>query len=149
MHIVGLNYFLGRKCLEIYISGCKEPHCPGCHNPELQIFNLEDNLEEYKEKIKIRIQTGMIDAVDILGGEPLDQPLDKLEELCLSIKSKYNIDVWIWTKYDFSTACDIMKNFIDYVDYIKTGRYIKELPSYTDKKTGIILASSNQKIIKL
>jgi hypothetical protein len=35
MNIVGLEYSLTRRCLEIYLSGCLAPHCAGCHNEKL------------------------------------------------------------------------------------------------------------------
>lgn len=145
MNIAGLNYYLGRRCLEIYISGCSVPHCVGCHNPELQAFNPEDNLQEYLNKIKIRIQTGMVNEVWILGGEPLDQNLVKLEKLVRFIKD-FDVDVWLWTKYE--NYYDRI-NFMHLIDYVKYGKYKKELPAYIDKETGIELASINQKIVKI
>lgn len=148
MHIAGMDYYLGRKCLEIYISGCNSPHCFKCHNPGLQNFSSDDNLEQSQKEIYLKIATGMVEEIHLLGGEPLDQDLKKLKELIIFIKTfkKYNIKIWLWTKYD-----DYMDriDFLHLIDYVKYGRYEKDLPSYTDKNTGIVLASNNQKIIKI
>lgn len=144
MFIAGTEYNILRKCLEIYITGCKPPHCPGCHNESLWDFVNENNMDYYKQIIRNKIQTNMVDEVWILGGEPLDQDLFELEDLIRFIK-QYEVDIWLWTKYtDYSKI-----KFLYLLDYIKIGRYDKNLNAYMDTVNNIKLASSNQKIIKL
>lgn len=145
MYISGMNYWLGRSCLEIYFAGCKPPHCSGCHNKELQTFVQKDNVNEYKEKIKSRIETGMIEEVWLLGGEPLDQDLNKLKDLAIFIKD-FGVKIFIWTKY--KNFYDRI-NFLHLIDYVKCGHYDENLPEYYDKKYDILLASNNQKIVKI
>lgn len=144
MFIAGIDYYLMRKTLEIYIIGCKPPHCESCHNPELQIFVSDDNVNIYKEKIKNKIETGMIKEVWIMGGEPLDQDINELQNFIKYLKT-FDIKIWLWTGYDdYKERIDI-----SLIDYVKHGKYIENLPSYTDKESGIVLASSNQKVKKI
>ena len=146
MYIAGMNYCLTRGCLEIYIAGCSPPHCIGCHNPELQSFVLDNNVNSYKEKIKKKILTGMVTEVWLLGGEPLDQDLKELENFVRSIRSMGNVEIWIFTKYDdYEDRCD----FLELIDYVKHGRYIESLPEYYNEEHDILIASNNQKIIKI
>jgi len=144
MNIAGLDYNLSRKCLEIYIRGCKPPHCPGCHNKSLWQFDKKDNINFYKNIISKKIKTGMVDEVWLLGGEPLDQNLIELENFIKFLKT-YSIKLWLWTRYE---NC-LNVPFLKYLDFIKTGAYDKNLPEYYIEACDITLASSNQKIISL
>jgi organic radical activating enzyme len=144
IHIAGTEYNLHRSCLEIYVCGCKAPHCDGCHNVGLWGFIEHDNTEKYKKIISDKFKSGMINEFFILGGEPLDQNLDELENFIIFLK-KFDVNIWLWTRYTEY----LHLNFLDLLDYIKIGKYDKRLNSYIDNKHDIELASSNQKIIKL
>ena len=144
MYIAGTEYNLERKCLEIYVCGCKAPHCDDCHNVGLWDFIDHDNIEKYEKIISEKIKSGMINEFWILGGEPLDQNLYELEMFIFFLK-EFDLDIWLWTRYtDF-----LHLNFLDMLDYIKIGKYDRNLNSYVDKEHNITLASSNQKIINL
>ena len=140
-----MNYCLIRSSLEIYFAGCNLPHCPGCHNSELHDFSLDSNVNEYRRRIKSKVETGMIEEIHLMGGEPLDQDLKILKDLCQYIKS-YGLKIWLWTKYhNYEKRID----FLNLIDYVKYGRYRKELPEYYNKEYDILLASDNQKIDKI
>ncbi len=149
INIAATQYSLSTKSIEIYLAGCKaNPHCKNCHNPELWSFDIGvpyaksfvDLLEE-----KIRTYENLIDSIWVLGGEPLDQPIEELEKLLLDL-SKLNLNIWVWTRYELDEIPDNIKK---YCTYVKCGRYDENLSKkgYTSK--GIELASTNQKIHKL
>lgn len=126
--------------LEVYLAGCdREPKCQGCHNPEL--WEKEPYAEyspgEIKDKVLEIVQkpTNLV----ILGGEPLDQDQDALLDFILKTKESSLIrSVWLYTSYSIFTVSKEIKSS---VDYIKTGRYKRELP-------GDRLPSANQKMFR-
>jgi len=149
MNILGTQYTLEHKSLDIYIAGCSgNPHCTNCHNPESWSFNQGVKYDEkYFESIKNKVNNfnSLINNIMIFGGEPLDQNLDELIHLIFDIKS-LNKKVWLFTRYDFD---NIPQHIIELCDYIKTGRYIPELSCDDNIQYGITLATSNQKIIEV
>lgn len=144
MNISGLQYNLNRKTLEIYISGCFG-ECDGCHNKELWDFSVGKDFREYLKKIHDRIESGLVENIWILGGDPIDQNLVDLEYFLVELK-KYNKEMWLWTRYELQ---DIPKSILNFFNIVKTGKYDKNLESYFHSEFDLILASKNQKIIKL
>jgi anaerobic ribonucleoside-triphosphate reductase activating protein len=149
LKILATQYTLKYKSFDIYISGCNgNPHCLGCHNPETWSFDQGDQIDEkYMEKIKIKINdfNSIIENIMIFGGEPLDQNIEELEIL-LKFLNKYSKSIWIFTRYDLN---EVPENIKKLCDYIKTGRYIKELSCEENIYYGINLSTSNQKIYKV
>lgn len=148
MRILTTQYSLSMKSLDIYISGCKGPHCEGCHNPDTWNFNQGDIWgDELKTKIsnKIKDFSDLIDNIMIFGGEPLDSSTDDLIDM-LSFLDKYNLSVWLFTRYSID---EVPKDIKKYCSYIKCGRYIPSLKTEDNVQYGIPLATSNQKIWKL
>lgn len=141
MKIVSFQYSLIRKTLEIYTAGCKT-QCPGCHNYELWDFNLGSDYRKNLNKIEHKIKTGMVQEVWILGGNPTDNPISELLDLIKFIK-KFNVKIWLWTSLNIDNVDDRLKKICD---YIKCGEYRENCKSYIDNKTGVKLASPNQKI---
>lgn len=78
-----------------------------------------------------------------MGGEPQDQNLDELTDLVKMFKG-CGLEVWIWTRYNNLATC-----LVPYTEYVKMGRYLKDIEGYTDKKHNIQLASGNQRIEKV
>lgn len=123
---------------EIYLSGCNQ-HCPGCHNPEMQSFELGDEWGEVFE--------GLIDEIDraewskyisILGGEPLDQEPYELMHFVVALKARYKDKKFMmFTGHEFD---DIPAWCFDMFDVIKHGRYDET------QKTNTFPASTNQGI---
>ena len=146
MNILATQYSLQKKALEIYLAGCLgAPHCKNCHNPESWNFNQGTNYLKETNNIlqKITDFNSLIDNIYILGGEPLDQPFDKLTNLLTTLKSK-NKDIWLFTRYEIE---EIPWYILKLTDYVKCGRYIEEYKSAVNHY-GVELASTNQKIYK-
>ena len=95
MRVLATQYTLATKSFEIYLAGCKGNngvHCRGCHNPLSWDFNQGEYIDSiYIQNIvnKINSFNHLIENIWILGGEPLDNDINKLIDLtrrllCLS-----------------------------------------------------------------
>ena len=148
MKVVGTEYNLNHKALEVYLSGCKAPHCQGCHNEELWDFNVGyDAFGSINGSIIKKITNPMVKRVWIMGGEPLDQNPKQLLLFMATLEhfsGDRELEYWIWTRYT-----ELPEKLWWKFTHAKIGPYMKNLPSYIDEGYGITLASSNQRIIKL
>lgn len=147
MHIAGTEINLKHKALEVYLSGCKGPHCFGCHNPELWDFacgmELDDTLlSTLLWKAESLKESGLANMVWVLGGEPLDQERGKLLSLCKQLSTI--TDVMLWTHYE-----EIPQDLTEYISYVKLGPYVAGRESYVEPVLGIKLANVEQRVIKL
>ena len=88
---------------------------------------------------------GLINNISIFGGEPLDNNWGELEEMLRLLKNNINKEIWIYTRYSIEEVPKFVKL---YCDYIKCGRYIKELKTENNIQYGVKLATKNQKIYK-
>lgn len=147
MNIISTQYTLQHKSLEIYLSGCKPPHCKHCSNPDTWCFSQGTNWSQFKDQIQKRCTEdhNMIENIMIFGGEPLDQDLNELSNLLTFLRA-FNKKIWVFTKYDIS---EVPEGILKLCDYIKTGRYLEDQKSDNNIQCGIKLATSNQKIIKV
>lgn len=149
MNLLGTQYNINHLAFEIYLAGCSPPHCEGCHNPESWDFSAGEPLTDdvFLNKIvkPIRSFDKIINNIWVLGGEPLDQKYIEFCNFCVKLKGYFeNKYLWLWTKYDLS---DIDYSILVYFDYVKCGRYKKNLTS--KEEYDIKLASLNQYIVKL
>ena len=145
MRIAGTEINLAFKAFEVYVSGCKPPHCKGCHNEELWTFNVGDcwNMEKADQlhaKAEELHSAGLADYAWILGGEPLDQNLKDLSELVRRM-SRAGLKIVLWTHYD-----SIPEEIASLIDYIKSGPYIAGQKEYVEPVFGVKLANPEQKI---
>lgn len=92
-------------CVSLWVSGCPEPHCFGCHNSEIWDFNCgqaftEDTLGEIFSALTAN---GIQRNFSVLGGEPLaPQNIEKVAEITLRVRKKYpNLKIYLWTGYIF------------------------------------------------
>jgi anaerobic ribonucleoside-triphosphate reductase activating protein len=148
MNILCTQYNLEYKSLDVFVSGCKPPHCKGCCNPETWDFNqgeMYDNMYYKKLIAKIKYFSTLIKNIMIMGGEPLDQNINELEKFILDLKV-FKIPIWLFTKYEIKKVPDNIKVLCD---YIKCGKYDNTQLSKDNIWFGITLASKNQKIYKL
>ncbi|MFP4698672.1 MAG: 4Fe-4S cluster-binding domain-containing protein [Eubacteriales bacterium] len=152
MNIAHIDYSLKMKSLDVYVSGCNAPHCEGCHNPELWDFKVgEKVIDKWLEVEKYFDNfSELIDNVMIFGGEPLDQNPKKLDWLlflldCRRVEFGDKFKIWLFTKYEFK---DIPIYIKKYCDYIKCGKFVKELKTDNNVQFGVKLATSNQKIYR-
>ena len=120
----------------IWFSGCTI-RCNGCHNKqlwdkssgnEMAVDNVVDIIVRECHKLNT-------DTVVLLGGEPLDQELRDLYQLCADIHL-HDIRIWLYTGYNYDEIPVVIK---ECVDVIKCGRYIDELkcdgfPSSTNQE---------------
>jgi anaerobic ribonucleoside-triphosphate reductase activating protein len=146
MYIGGTEFSLKRRTYEIYVSGCTR-RCEGCHNPQLWDFEVGEKVDDnYINKLinTINDATNLIDNIFIVGGEPLEQPIDELIYLLKKLKIT-NKKIWLFTHYDNLSL--IPKELFNYIDYIKCGEFIKDSTSIV--YYGIELASTNQIIYKV
>lgn len=63
MRVAGTEFNLAHRALEIYLSGCKAPHCEGCHNKELWEFNQGI---PYQEWLKTQENSGLFKDSELL-----------------------------------------------------------------------------------
>ena len=151
MKIVATQYNLEQRALEIYVSGCNN-HCPGCHNPELQNFDIGTPYENWLDSIndKIKYFNSMIDNIWILGGEPLDQDKFELEAFIMFL-NEYNKKIWLFTGHLLSDALQLIATTeIDHnIDYLKYGFYDETDLTDSNICFGVKLSSGNQRIVEM
>lgn len=128
--------------LNIYLSGCLG-HCSGCHSQHTWDFKSGSELivSELIEYIQ-SVPNYKFDHICVLGGEPLDQPLNDLHDLLSELRCKIGKPLWLYTSYE---KHEIPTNILMLLDYLKTGKYIPNTPN-AQKQYGVYLASNNQKI---
>ena len=145
MKIASYNYSIKTESLDIFISGCKGPHCKECHNPELWDFNIGTNYKEVIDKITSRIIEfePIINKILIMGGEPLDQNIHHLYNF-LEELNKLKKPIYLFTNRNLEEISDLIKMS---VDYIKCGRYEIDKRNINIQYE-IELQSSNQIIYK-
>lgn len=146
MNILTTQYSLQDKSLDLYLAGCKGPHCRNCHNPESWDFNQGTPWRETLPQLrqKLRDFSGLIDNVRVMGGEPLDQDPDELASF-LGYLNQEGPALWLFTGKRLMGVPDFVG---DYCDYIKCERYDEALLVDNNVQYGVKLASSNQIIYK-
>lgn len=135
---------LQTSSIDFYLSGCKPPHCPGCHNAILFDF---DKGTEYRKYINLNMKkltkrAQHVSNIMIFGGEPLDQDMYELEDMLHTLLC-FGKPIWLFTKYSYK---EVPYEILKYVSYVKCGRFIQELPSRYIEEYNITVGSSNQKI---
>lgn len=138
--------------LEIYCAGCNF-HCKGCHNPELHDFFSPvaqwTNVSYFLDFLNPYIENILIQEVFICGGEPLfnHNRIKFLSLLLKEIKKKRSdLKLVLFTGYDIFPK--FAEPLLQYLDFVKLGRYVQVLPEKQITKT-FKLASSNQKIFEV
>jgi len=150
MKIYTIDYSFATRSIDIFISGCSaSPKCENCHNPELWDFNIgeEYNKNQLDTIGKYITDYGnIIDNIFIVGGEPLDQPVETLRHLLKQLNTLHDKPIWLFTRYSLS---EVPSNIRHYCTYIKTGRYKPEHICKNNVQYGVKLATSNQQIHKV
>jgi anaerobic ribonucleoside-triphosphate reductase activating protein len=136
--------------VSVFFSGClpnkcKYGNCPGCHNPEAQKFNVcEEYTEATKQAILKAVSSPYIKGLTLVGGEPYDQDMELITELCQEVKA-LNKDIWVYTGYEFDQIKD--KELSKYVDVAVVGPFILEQRDISDANRW--RGSRNQKVINM
>jgi len=146
MYIANLEYNIKNKAYEIYISGCTLK-CLGCHNPELQEFNIGTYYKNVIPKILDTVSyfDKCIEQIWILGGEPLDQDNIKLLYLLRTLRINTDKEIVLFTGHELEAIPNAVRTLTHYIKY---GAYKKQFKVDDYYIEGIKLASSNQKLIK-
>ena len=147
IRIAGTEFSLKYKSFEFYVQGCYR-RCPGCHNPDAQLFNggkevdLEKFLIEQYNKIQPFVKQGLIENIYVSGGDLLclDEEVAKTFSLGVSTLFHPPLCIWLFTGADEE---EIPKWAWDYYDIIKCGTYREDLRN----PEGTFPASSNQKLL--
>ncbi|XZH99868.1 anaerobic ribonucleoside-triphosphate reductase activating protein (plasmid) [Clostridium perfringens] len=131
----------------IFFSGCRFG-CEGCFNKVAWDFNYGKSYTKKTEDELIQyLKHPQVKNANILGGEVFQQDLKKILSLVKRIKKETNVDIWVWTGYEFeeliedSNKLEILK----YVDVLVDGRFILEKKDLSLKYRG----SSNQRVISV
>nr|DAT66051.1 MAG TPA: 4Fe-4S single cluster domain protein [Caudoviricetes sp.] len=147
MNIICIEYSMSAASLDIFFSGCNaQPKCPGCYNTEAWDFNVGKDWKQWIFQINDNILKfgGMIKAIRLFGGEPLDQDPEQFSLFVSAIK-EYRRPLWLFTRYELD---EIDKDTKEQFDYIKTGPYKWELTTDDNISYGVKLATFNQKVNK-
>ena len=100
------------------ISGCPY-RCKGCHSQYLWDYIGNEVIQDIDAVINK--YEGLITCVCFMGG---DQNIVELKELLTIVKDTYKLKTCIYSGNDnLNTFSDL----VEYIDYLKLGRYIEEL----------------------
>lgn len=154
INIAALQFSLEYHALEVYVAGCKEPHCPGCHNSALWNFTAGSPVSDWETRIRSFASDyggdiPLIQNVWILGGEPLDQDADALEHLLSTLNAMLpRTRLWLWTRYELAY---VPAQILRLCDYIKTGPFVASRQGKTVNagRYRITLGSDNQQIYRV
>lgn len=136
--------FADHPTFTLWFAGCTHG-CPGCQNMQLwdPKYFEQYTAKEIADLIVKETEKTNICSVTLLGGEPLQQPLDELYELCTMLHDAGK-DIWIYTGYDFDDAIALLYPVLPLVSMLKCGKYIKELSA----GEGAFPATTNQEVYK-
>ena len=119
----------------VFLQGCPH-HCQGCQNPDTWDFSggtevsVIDIAEAYKN-------TKYLDGITLSGGEPFAQQ----EECAELLKRLPDVNVWIYTGYEYEDICDTP--LAKRADVLVVGPFREDL-----RCDGQMYGSSNQRIIR-
>lgn len=130
----------------LFVSGCTN-NCEGCFNKELQDFNYGEKwTKDIEDDFIKQVMNPNIVGVNILGGEPMDQIIDKdLSNLLKRIKLETNKSIWLWSGYLYENilSSNDRNDILKYVDVLIDGRFELNKRNISLKYRG----SSNQRVI--
>jgi len=127
----------------IYFQGCaRRIKCMGCHNEKSwDMDGKQESTANIINEIAYNMQYVQYSSVVLLGGEPLSQDIDKLEELIAKINDRLKLPVLLFTSYELF---EVPSRIQDKCNSIKTGRF--KIEQQTCKHE--LLASANQSFYK-
>lgn len=153
-YLAGFNYtFMDHpspkgECLVVYISGC-EHKCKDCHNDFLQPFDVGYKLLNANELyFKIMDSLGSdTSSIVFEGGDPLHpKHANTVLSVCAELSRK-GYKVGIYTGYSIKYVIRHYKNYLQYLNFIKTGVYdCTKLQKVEKTDSYMALASTNQKM---
>lgn len=122
--------------LALSISGC-DLGCKGCHSAQTWGYTHGEKLTEEKIINFINKYKGMFSCFLFYGGEWLEEELI----VFFSIIKKHNIKICLYTGLTFDEFK--LKNYqlLNYLDFLKVGRWIKERGGLNSLTTNQIFLS--------
>ena len=133
-------------CTTLFVSGCTH-NCEGCFNKEQQDFTYgNDFTKEIEDEFIKYSKSKQVKAVNILGGEPMQQLMDDtLLKLLKRIKLEVNKPIWLWSGYTFEEIVNNPKRaeILREVDVLIDGKFEADKRDLMLKYRG----SSNQRVI--
>lgn len=121
------------------ISGCPY-HCEGCHSQYLWEYEGDDLLPNLPNVIKK--YGSYVTCICFMGGD--QNMFDLMVALAYCKQHRYKTCVY--------SGCDKIKKFdsvLEYLDWLKIGRYDKSLKCDNHTEYGVKLATANQHLYKI
>ena len=144
--------------VSLFVSGCKF-HCKNCFNLEVQNFSYgEKYTQETVNRIKEYLCKSSVKGLSLLGGDPLWQTNEDMEQLSNLCKEVHNLgkDIWIWSGFTWEDIFDkipdntleagiinAQQELIAECDVFVDGPFVEELKDLSLAWRG----SSNQRVI--
>lgn len=137
--------------VSLFVSGCNF-HCKGCFNSQAWDFNSGAPFTEKEEDLIIdRLKHPDFKGLSILGGDPLwqdDDGLNQLIRLCQKVH-KLGKDIWIWSGFSLDEIIEgtnpLRLELIKNCDYFIDGRFVEKCKDLSIAWRG----STNQHIIDI
>ena len=132
--------------VSLFVSGCKF-NCFNCFNKEYQNFNYGEKFtDKHIDKLIELLKPRYIKGLSILGGEPMEHPIE-LHYLLSTIRKflREDQDIWMWSGYTLGQILldpDKIKVLRE-LDILVDGLYVEEKRDLNLRFSG----SSNQRII--
>jgi organic radical activating enzyme len=144
---VDLRNYIGVS-YSFYVSGCKG-YCKGCHSDHTHAFNQGTLMNEkwYETKLKEMKRYGdwKFGNIILLGGEPLDQPIEEVFEFFNEMKIAFpEKKLGLYTHFEIEEIDPVL---LIICDFIKTGKFDIDNLDIDYKSNGVSLASNNQKML--
>lgn len=141
----------------LFVTGCNF-HCKDCFNPEAQDFKYgKPYTEETEAQILEMVANPHVKGLSILGGDPLWQDKDGLEQLINLVDKVHTLKktVWLWSGFTWEKVCPIVS--LDFINVVEWNRecLVKRCDVFIDgqfeaAKKDLSLkwrGSSNQRVI--
>jgi len=138
-------YNLGEgKRIGIWVQGCTLA-CDGCINEMIWSKKKGKAVAIYDLYQYIQSISEAFDGITISGGEPFQQ-YEQLIAFSYLIKTRTKLNIHCFTGYEIKELEDLFpdKLFLQYIDSLVDGRYVKELHSNNN-----LVGSSNQKTYRI
>ena len=131
----------------IFFSGCRH-HCPGCHNPDAQDFDVGTEFDDSMQAkiIEHIAHCPILSGVTLSGGDPMFSAGDVLRFARRLREKLPSINIWLYTGFIFEEitgAEQIM--LLELCDVLVDGRFEQDRLDQTTSFRG----STNQRIIDL
>ena len=119
----------------VFTQGCPH-HCKGCHNPATWDFSGGTEITAAEIAADFR-KRRLLDGITLSGGDPFCQ-----QEACMELLDLLpDINVWIYTGYEYEDICDTP--LAKRADVLVVGPFREER-----RCEGEMYGSSNQRIIR-